>query len=245
MVALLVAAGLLPVPAACSSGGAASRPATPAPSAGAGTPLDQAQALELASVLYEDYQAGGAQVRVELDYQAGTTVGMAGTVDFVGHEGHLTVTTVVAGSGTSVEDVDYTRTTVFERGGPVVQAELAAHGQPGQTWVSRPADPTDRPVDKVIEVLVSLASPARDNPLLVQQSQARFLATTTLNGEVVDEIRYSPAITYDIIRATGQLAAFVGSVAGFAGPVTVLFSHFGPVSVGPPPPSAVLSTNGG
>jgi hypothetical protein len=214
-------------------------PSTTAQSSGTGN-LNQSQALELASVLYDDYRAGGALVSVNVPYQTGTQVTIDGQVDFQHHEGHLTVTTVVAGQGTSVENVDYTINQVFEQGGPVVSSELARYGHPGQSWVARQADPANRPLDKIIEILVSLASPSRDNPLLIQESHARYLGQVDVDGVETDSFQYDPAITYFVDPANGVLRQFVASVQGFAGPVTVEVADPGPRSLPPPPAGEVL-----
>jgi len=228
----------LSVTAACAAPSRGAHP--PTTLATGGSTLTQAQALQLSSVLYRNFQAGGAVVKVEVAYTAGTIVDMVGQIDFRHHEGHLSVTTVTAGTGTSVEDVDYTSTEVYEKGGPVVAQELAAHGHPGQTWVARAPDPTHRPIDKVIQILVALASPTRNNPLLVQESDARYLGMATRDGVATAVYRYNTAITYEVGVGDGILRRFTASVQGFSGPVTVDVTAPGVQALPPPPADRVL-----
>jgi hypothetical protein len=205
--------------------------------AGAGTPLTAAQALTLAQLLYRDYQLGGARVAVDVPYATGVQVLVTGDVDFKHHEGHLRV--VTSANGTSeVQRVDYTASVVYEQGGPIVAKALQGH--PGRTWVSRPPDPTGRPIDKIIAVLVALASPQRDNPLLVGQSDVRFEGRQGRGRTAVDVYRYSAAITYLVGASDGLLHQFRATIQGFAGTVSVSLSGWGPRTLPPPPEGSVL-----
>lgn len=232
-----IALGLVIALAAC--GGSAA-----APNRTGGTRLTQAQALQLAQVLYLDYEAGGARVSVDVPYGAGTTATLTGDVDFKDHTGHLAVRTVVKGYQPQVQQVDYTSGAVYEQGGPVVAQEIAASGRPGVRWVERSPDPARRPLDAVIAVIVALASTQRDNPLLVQQSDARWMATERVDGVETDVYRYNQAITYYIGTKDGLLYRFVGQIQGIGGPVTIDISQRGPHPAPPPAPATVLRPSG-
>jgi hypothetical protein len=231
----LVTALATPLITAC---GGSPAPATP--SHAGGSRLTQAQALRLAQVLYLDYKAGGARVSVVVPYGSGSTATLAGNADFKDHTGHLVVRTVVKGYRPQVQQVDYTSDAVYEKGGPVVAQEIAASGQAGAQWVERSPDPARRPLDAVIAIIVALASTQRDNPLLVQESDARWITTERVDGVETDVFRYNQAITYYIGVSDGLLYRFVGQVQGIAGPVTVDISERGPHPSPPPAPATVL-----
>jgi hypothetical protein len=208
-----------------------------------GSRLTEADALRLSQVLYRNYTGGGARVFVDVPYSATVHVTITGEVEFGAKEGHLMVRTVTRGKGSVTEDIDYTGTEVYEKGGPDVAEQLADSGRIGLQWVERPPDPTDRPLDKVLAVIVALGSTQRDNPLLIQQSNATWQGTTSVGGVKVDVYRYSASITYYVGDGNGLMYRFVGDLTGFAGPVTVSLSARRHYSLPPPPASLVLNTS--
>jgi hypothetical protein len=234
ILALGLVAGLC---AACSGSPAA-------PSRAANSRLTQAEALSLAQVLYQDYEEGGAHVSVTVPYSSSITATLTGDVDFKDHTGHLVVDTLVKGYQPEVQDVDYTSNAVYEKGGPDVAQEIAASGRAGVQWVERSPDPAQRPIDTVIAIIVALASPQRDNPLLVQESNARWMARQRVDGVEVDVYRYNQAITYYVGVKDGLLYRFVGQVQGVDGPVTIDISQRGPHPSPPPATATVLQVNG-
>lgn len=213
---------------------------SPAVGVPAGSRLTQAQALSLAQVLYRNYEAGGAHVSVSVPYGSGVTATLDGDVDFRDHAGHLAVRTLVKGYPPQAQDVDYTSGAVYESGGPVVAQEIAGSGRAGVRWVERRPDPARRPVDTVIAIIVALASTQRDNPLLIQESAARWMARQRVDGAETDVYRYNQAVTYYVGVTDGLLYRFVGRVQDFAGPVTVDLSQRGPHPSPPPAPATVL-----
>jgi hypothetical protein len=241
MVALAALAG-------CGGGGStpAATPTTTTPVTGrdpAGSRLTLAQSLQLSQILYRNYTEGGADVVVHVPFATQESATITGAVDFVHHEGHLLVRTVFEGQR-STEHVDYTVDRVYERGGPVVAKEIAASGRHGVEWVSRAPDEQTRPVDKIIAIIVALASPERDNPLLIQQGDARWEGAATVDGTVVDRYRYSASISYVVGAHDGLLREFLGTIQEFAGTVTVDLSSWGPKHEPPPPTATVLATTG-
>jgi hypothetical protein len=203
---------------------------TPATPAVIDRSLTQAQALQLSSTLYRNYTEGGAQVDAQVPYSSTTSVGVLGLVDFVHHTGHLTIFTATKGDASSTQEVDYTASTVYE-------AQAASTVPGGVGWTQRAPDPADRPLDRIIQLIVALASPQRDNPLLVAQSQARYTGQRTFDRTTVNVFRYSPSIVYWVGARNGLLYRFIANVQGISGPVTIDLTRWGPHPT-PAPPAA-------
>lgn len=193
------------------------------------------QAAQLASTLYRNYQAGGAHIDAQVPYSPTVSVGLSGDLDFTGHTGHLVVLTATKGAAPSTQGIDYTASSVYE-------AEPAPGLPGGVGWTTRAPDPTNRPIDRVIQLLVALASPQRDNPLLVAQSQARWAGQRSFAGTTVNVYAYNPSIIYWVGATDGLLYRFIGVVQGFSGPVTVDLTHRGPQRTPPPPAADILSS---
>ncbi len=221
-----VLSGLLAISILGACGGSLPNGATPID-----RPLTQGQALQLSSTLYLNYKSGGAVVDAQVPYSASIAVGITGPVDFAGHTGHLTVLTEQKGDAPTTQQVDYTA-------GAVYQAQAAPNLPGGVGWSTRAPDPTNRPLDRVIQLIVALASPQRDNPLLIAQSQARFTGQRPFEGTTVNVYRYSPAIIYWVGATDGLLYRFIGTVQGFSGPVTIDVTQRG--SHLTPPPSDLV-----
>jgi hypothetical protein len=195
-------------------------------------PLTENQAVQLSTILYRNYTEGGAQIDAQVPYSASVFVGIAGVVDFAHHTGHLTVLTTEKGDAPTTQSVDYSAGAVY-----VAQPDSKLPG--GVGWTMRAPDPADRPIDRVIQLIVALASPQRDNPLLVAQSQARFTGQRSFNGTTVNVFRYTPSIVYWVGASDGLLNRFIGTVQGIAGPVTIDLTKWGP-HLAPPPLAAQI-----
>lgn len=191
--------------------------------------------MQLASTLYLNYTSGGGHIDVQVPYSATTSVGIAGDVDFMGHTGHLIVLTQTKGDQATTQAVDYTANMVCE-------AQPAPNLPGGVAWTGRSPNPTARPIDRIIQLIVALASPQRDNPLLIAQSQARYTGQRSFNGATVNIYRYSPSIIYWVGAGDGLLYRFIGTVQGISGPVTIDVTQRGPHPT-PPPPTCVVGHN--
>lgn len=118
--------------------------------------------------------------------------------------------TAEKGDASTTQDVDYTASAVY-------QARADPNVAGGLGWTTRLPDPTDRPIDRIIQLIVALASHQRDNPLLIAQSQARFTGQRSFAGTTVNVYRYSPAIIYWVGAADSLRYRFIATVQGLAG----------------------------
>lgn len=189
-----------------------------------------AEASLLAGALARNGAAGGAryQASTTLDEQA---IEIDGQVDWSGPR--------VAG------DVSGPSAVRFVTDGAVVDETfaglpdaLAAAGHPGVTWVQRPFMPDEGIIDIVTQLVVGLASDARDNPVLVRD-QARYLGAETIEGVLTSQFAYGEASTL-WIDAEGNLVRFEGKVDRLDTAVRIDLSDLGPQPVSMPEPASVI-----
>jgi hypothetical protein len=197
-------------------------------------PLTEGQAVQLSSTLYRNYTEGGAQIDAQVPYSATVSVGVVGDVDFADHTGHLTILTATKGDASTTQEVDYSASAVYE-------AQPAPSLPGGVGWTVRTPDPTDRPLDRIIQLIVALAARQRDNPLLIAQSQARYTGQRSFDRTTVNVFRYSPSIIYWVGASNGLLYRFIGVVQGISGPVTIDLTRWGPHPTPPPPASEIVT----
>lgn len=193
-------------------------------------PLTERQAVQLASSLYRNYGSGGAHIDARVPYSATVSVEVTGNVDFQARTGHLEVFTSTKGAATSTQQIDYTTSGVYE-----AKSDPALPG--GVGWTMRIPDPATRPLDRIIQVIVGLASPQPADPRLLAQGPARFTGSRSFSGITVNLYRYSPSIIYWVGASDGLLYRFIGTVPGIAGPVTVDVTQRGAHATPPPDPS--------
>ena len=105
-----------------------------------------------------------------------------------------------------------------------------------------PAVPRPHPLDRVIAISVSLAATQRDNPLLVQQSDARFLGRDAIDGHPMDRYRYKDRAVYWVGVDDGLLHRLEATINGFAGLTTFDLRGHGPRPVTLPAHDEVLDT---
>jgi hypothetical protein len=195
-------------------------------------PLTLDQASRLAEVLSRNREAGGATfVATALDASNGATVVMEGTVDWTLGHGVATVAGLRDADG-EVTGVAWTRDGVAERR-PDRMEELARMGlDPVATHWLRAVDPAAHTVDRLIGIVLGLATERPDNAQLVlQKPDAGFVRDDELRGVAVEVLRYSDRTVLWIDPATGALLRFEGNDSRGAAPVVVDLIERGPVSV--------------
>ncbi|MCB0979020.1 MAG: hypothetical protein KDB02_16320, partial [Acidimicrobiales bacterium] len=214
---------------ACSKGESASAPTTT--TRAVGSPINGDDIDRLAQMLFLDYQVGGARISASVTYDD-LSITVTGAVDWREHTGRLDVTTSDGQGGERTQQVRFTADTVFDRITPEQAARLPEDRRGTVKWVARPPSPDQRPIDRVIELLVSLAASRPDNPQLVAQKQVTYEGTETV-GERKAFVYTSAKVgaTYWLDADSGHLLRFRGSLPGFAEPIVIDLSEQGPTEI--------------
>jgi hypothetical protein len=192
---------------------------------GSSQPLTDDQAAALSQVLVRNYEAGGAEVAATVPYGVGSELRLDGVVDWVDHGGLAELTTTVEGEETERTEVAWTESEVAVR----------PSGAADDEWTLRAADPDGVPLDRIIALIVASAGPERDNPLLVAQSDARWLRRDRVDGPEGD-------IAVDVIDGGGRLRFWIGvddgllyrldaDIEGFEGTTTIEYRAHGPAEL--------------
>ncbi len=237
--AVLWSTALVVAVVACGGGGGS----TTATSTGDGTPLTDAQAAALSQVLFKDLQTGGADLTVNVAYGPAAGLVLTGVVDWTDHLGQGRLETrYTDGRPSTFTDLVWTSDAVIIADPPGMQAAAAMVGRDGIHYVARPPAPDRIPLDRVIAISVSLAATQRDNPLLVQQSDARFLGRDAIDGRAMDRYRYKDRAIYWVGVDDGLLHRMEATINGFAGVTTFDLRGHGPRPVTLPAHAEVLDT---
>jgi hypothetical protein len=187
--------------------------------------LTDAQSSALSQVLVRNYDAGGAEFVADVEYGPGAQLRLDGVIDWVDHGGLAELTTSVDGQPVERTDVAWTDTEIAVR----------PSGADDDDWTFRPADADGVPLDRVIALIVASAGPDRDNPLLVAQSEARWLRNDSVDGPDGD-------LAVEVIDGGGRLDFWIGvddellyrldaDIEGFDGPTTIDYRSHGPVDL--------------
>jgi hypothetical protein len=224
--------------AACGGGGS-----TTATSTADGAPLTDAQAAVLSQVLYKNLQAGGADLTVNVAYGAAASLVLTGAVDWNDHIGQGRLETrFTDGRPSTFTDLLWTSDAVIIADPPGMEEAAARVGRDGIHFVARPPSPDRIPLDRVIAISVSLAATQRDNPLLVQQSDARFLGRDAIDGHAMERYRYKDRAIYWVGVDDGLLHRLEATINGFAGVTTFDLTGHGPRHVTLPSHDEVIDT---
>jgi hypothetical protein len=227
--------------AACSGGGGGQASTTT--STGDGTPLTDSQAAALSQVLFKNLQAGGADLAVNVAYGQAASLVLTGIVDWTDHIGQGRLETrYTDGRASTFTDLVWTSDAVIIADPPGLAAAAAVVGRQGVRYIARRPAPDSIPLDRVIAISVSLAATQRDNPLLVQQSDARFLGRDAIDGHAMDRYRYQDRTIYWVGVDDGLLHRVEATINGFAGVTTFDLTGHGPRSVILPSHDEVLDT---
>jgi hypothetical protein len=203
------------------------------------TPLTPQQAVRLAEVLHRNHEAGGARFQlVARDGTSGTTITLDGVVDWRSLHGRAAVTGYSDVDG-EVTEVAWTADAVAERR-PSQLAVLAERGETPDTFFLRAADPRGGAIDRLLAIVVGLATTQPDNAQLVLQNPgAAFLRTDRLREVDVEVLRYSARTVHWVALDTGELLRFEGSDSLGGSPVIVDLLELGPQRVELPPVSVL------
>ncbi len=183
-----VAAGLMLSLAvlAGSAGCSAATENSPAPAASASPrPLSDEEAQRLSTMRFLNYSAGVREVSLSVD-DGGTTYDIAGYVDFTAALGYATVS---AGNETSLLAWSSSVISSHEATGdglpPVPPPGLDGGGL---AWTTSDLVPADSRLHAALAVLLEAGHDRPDNPLLLRQTDARWLRADTIDGTAVDVV---------------------------------------------------------
>lgn len=203
-------------------------------------PITDAEAARLAETLFANHESGGASFELNGRMPDGTTVHMAGEVDWSGGSGRATVA-ASGGSAAAITEVAWSGPLVFERV-PELAATAGELGRPATEWFARVPDSAGRHLDALVELVAGLATPQRDNAVLVAQREG----TAWLRSDVVpdtelavDVLRYGPRTIFWLAHDGFTLYRFEGNNADGSRPVVVDLSHHGSRRIELPPPADV------
>ena len=144
---------------------------------------------------------------------------MVGQIDWERHAGRA----VVRGDGreAGISEVYWEETFILERR-PAMDAIISGLGGPTTPWIARPPNPTNNQLDRLVGLLVGLASEQPDNALLVQQKEgSEFMRNDTLRDTAVEVLRYGNRNIYWLDVADGSMVRFEGNSAGGNAPVVI------------------------
>jgi hypothetical protein len=200
------------------------------------------EAGQLAAVQYDNFRAGGAAFQVAAAFtMSGDTLNLEGTIDWENHVGRARV--VARGAEEGIVEVYWTDDVVLERW-PAADAVLTRLGYADARYLARSPDPASRLLDRVLGILLALASEQQDNPVLIQQKAgSAFVRTDELKGNVVTVLRYGERNLYWIDASTRQLLRFEGNAEGGSAPVIVDLLSMGTQKVTLPLQNQVLDTS--
>ena len=183
-------------------------------------PLTGEEAGLMAMVQYSNMQIGGATVEVaSASTVTNESVSLRGEVDWADHTGRVLVS--ANGKEAGVSEIAWTGGQIFERRRDLAQI-LPSLGYAPDTWITRQIDPVNRPVDRVIAILVRLSSTEPDNAVLIQQEEgSAFIRTDTWRDSPVNVFRYGNQTHYWLDADTGDLRRFEGNNSTFTAPVII------------------------
>jgi hypothetical protein len=208
-------------------------------------PLSDEEAAKLAQATYANLLAGGAEFEANsafLATQPRETVSLRGVVDWNTLTGRARV--AATGPDATLVEVFWDTTAVYERR-PAVDQIVAASGGPAAPWFVRSAEPSTRQVDRLIALVVGLASPQPENALLIQQTAGSgYIRADELRGEAVDVLRYGTRNYYWLAVTDGRLLRFEGDAASGGAPTVIDLIGPAVAEVSPPPESSLISATG-
>lgn len=208
LVVLVVGAAL----AACGGGDAAKGP----------QPLTRQQAERLSQAGYTNYLAKGAEFEANSAFlgPGGTeSLTLVGSIDWERHAGRA----AVRGEGreAGLAEVYWEENFILERR-PAIDNIVAGLGGPSTPWIARRPDPTKTQLDRLVGLIVGLASEQPDNALLVQQKEgSEFMRSDTLRDTAVEVLRYGNRNIYWLDAADGSMLRFEGNSASNNAPVII------------------------
>lgn len=204
--------------------------------------LTTEEATRLAEIRFGNFGAQGADFSATSAFIAlGESLTLTGSVDWQTHSGTATVS--ASGRDAGVERIVWFSDAVLEVR-PGLLTILASTGQTGVEYVRRTPEVGSRLLDRTIAFIVALASPERENALLIQQTEgSAFLRFDTIRGRDVEVLRFGKSLRYWLDVETGELLRFEADSPESNAPVVVDLLAFGLRKVPNPSASTVVDSS--
>ena len=184
--------------------------------------LTQDDAALLAQTLFKNTEQKGATFTLTTAFASGPVIRMIGALGWADNRGEATITI----GTTTPFSISWGATAVLEKH-PGLAAALGAI-KPGATWIARPPDEQEVPLDRLLKLLSGLATNQPDNPTLVQQQQAGFVRNDKINGHAVKVFRYGVRNLYFVGADDGLLHRLEAYLNGFTAPTVIDLSDWAP-----------------
>lgn len=226
----------------CGGGGDDAAPATTIDPRGA--PLTSEQADVLAQLFHENHTDGGAAFTVDMPLAGGAPgATLSGEVDWVGHVASGTYTAEAGATPLGGVDYVWSPTIVLDGSVPGLEQAMAAEGREGVTWVSRPLDPTEVPLDGVLALLHTISSDRPGNPQVIAGEDAGYLGGSVEDGEPVDRYRFGDNTVYVVGADDGKLRRVEARFRSFPEPVVLTITDRGERRVASPQRDTVVDAS--
>jgi hypothetical protein len=203
------------------------------------TPLTDQQAERLASALFDNYDDGGSSFTMLSEVTtSGIRLALDGEIDWKAHVGHAFVQ--ASGSDETLTEVYWRDDMVLERR-PSLNALVSAAGIGDYEFVARAPDIEGRELDRALATLTGLASPQRDNPLLIAQTDgSAHLRDDELGDVPVEVLRYGTRSVYWLALDDGRLVRFEANNQAGTRPVLIEIQDRGARTIEGPSPTAIV-----
>lgn len=202
-------------------------------------PLTREQAAQLAEVLVDNLDDGGAAFVVSARTAGGDTITLTGEVDWVGHTGRATVD--ATGPEAGLDEIVWTDSAMFERR-PALAATLRDQENLAVDWILRPPAPATRTIDKLVAIIAALAGEQVDNAVLIaQEPGSASLGTVEIDGRDAELLRYGERNRYSLATDTGELLRFEQPPVPGNDAIVIDFSDRGPRTVELPSGGGVIA----
>lgn len=185
-------------------------------------PLTAQQSERLAQAGYTNYLAKGAEFEANSAFlmPGGTeSLMLVGKIDWENHRGRA----LVRGEGkdAGITEVYWEQKFIVERR-PGLDTVISSMGGPTAAWIARTPDPAARQLDRLVGLIVGMATEQPDNAVLIQQKEdAAYLRDDELRGTKVEVLRYSDRNIYWLDAGDGSMLRFEGNSAGGNAPVVI------------------------
>ena len=216
--------------------------------------LTRDQANVMASMLFKNYDTGGADFTVEVAYGKAATFSFAGQIDWKKRLGHALVTTHLTDTSAAQPapaDVYWIQTSsqqvVLQGGLQNLEHEMVALGRTGIKYLARPLS-EKTPQDIVLLFVNALGAAQRDNPQLLQfgdqaNAAAKFVRTDKVDGAPVNVFSQKDKVRFWVRVSDGVLVKVDADLGGFSGPTVVLLKNHRSLDLHSPQASEVVDAS--